>query len=484
MSTDKHNHTYAATQQFPGLGASIPPPPVSTRSWTSLPLFASLSPETSQRFRDAMEMVSYRAGEVILAQGEAGDDMYVLERGTVRITVRNDKQVVVFERTSPSPALFGEMALITREPRTATVSAEEDCRCLRINKAAVQDLFSKHPDTAVFLTRLVGERLMEFKGIRRVGKYEVIGRLGSGGVATVFEARHPTLGIPVALKMLSHALVFDDTFAEYFQHEARLVAQLNHDNIVRVLDTEQAYGTHFIVMEKLTGDLLESVIDTGQPIDWTNVRRIVREVCDALAYSHTQGLIHRDIKPANVFLLTDGKAKLLDFGIATNPGGGNNTSGKVMGTPYYMSPEQITGMALDGRSDLYSLGVLAYELCCRELPFDADTLQELFGKHVSVPCPDPREVVPDMPEDLAEFILRSMAKLPEDRFASSAEAASFLKAAAEVPVLDRFAMSALSVTYHGSRRELVERVLAEAVRQLEGVPGVALFAAHRGAKEE
>ena len=484
MLPEDPSNSFAATQQFAGLTAPIPPPPPPAQPWTSLPLFASLSDETAQRFRDAMTTVHYRAGQTILAQGEPGDDMYVLERGVVRITVRNEKHVVVFERTSPAPALFGEMALITREPRTATVSAEEDCQCLRINKATVQELFGRHPDTAVFLTRLVGERLMEFKGIRRVGKYEVTGRLGSGGVATVFEARHPTLGVPVALKMLSHALVFDEAFAEYFQHEARLVAQLNHDHIVRVLDTEQAYGTHFIVMEKLTGDLLESVIDTGQPIDWLNVRRILREICDALAYSHKQGLIHRDIKPANVFLLTDGKAKLLDFGIATNPGGASTPGAKVMGTPYYMSPEQITGMALDGRSDLYSLGILAYELCCRELPFDADTLQQLFGKHVSMPCPDPRELKPDLPEDLAEFILRSTAKLPGDRFASCAEAAAFLKAAAEVPVLDRFAMSALSVTYHSSRRELVERVMAEAVRQLEGVPGVALFAAHRGSLDE
>ncbi|MBM4342321.1 MAG: protein kinase [Deltaproteobacteria bacterium] len=477
-------HSYSTTQQFAGLSSPIPPPPA-PKSWATLPLFAGLSEEAVEHFRDAMAPAEFLAGTAVLTQGEPGEDMFVLESGTMRIIVRNEKNVVVFERTISAPALFGEMALITREPRTASVVAEEDVRCLRIDKQTVQELFSRHPNTAVFLTRLVGERLMESKGIRKVGKYEVIGRLGSGGVATVFEARHPILGTPVALKMLSHALVFDTSFAEHFQHEARLVAQLSHDHIVRVLDTESAYGTHFIVMEKLTGDLLESLIDSGQPLDWPNCRRILREVCDALWYSHRQGLIHRDIKPANVFLLTDGKAKLLDFGIATNPGGGSaGPGGKVMGTPYYMSPEQILGQPLDGRADLYSLGIMAYEMCCRELPFDGDTLQQLFARHINMPTPDPRWVEPELPDDLCEFIRRTTAKLPEDRFTNCNEAANFLKAAAEVPVLDRFAMSSLSVTYHASRRELVERVLAEAVAKLEGQSGVALFAAHRGAVED
>ena len=484
-NAEKTQSPYAATQQFAGLSAAIPPPPPSiAKSWATLPLFAGLAAEAIEQFREAMEQVTFAAGTAVLVQGEAGEDMFVLDAGTMRIIVRNDKNVVVFERTISAPALFGEMALITREPRTASVVAEETVHCLRINKQMVQELFARHPNTAVFLTRLVGERLMESKGIRKVGKYEVKGRLGSGGVATVFEAIHPTLGTPVALKMLSHALVFDAGFADLFQHEARLVAQLNHDHIVRVLDTEQAYGTHFIVMEKLTGDLLESLIDSGQPLDWPNCRRILREISDALAYSHKQGLIHRDIKPANVFLLTDGKAKLLDFGIATNPGGGAaGPSGKVMGTPYYMSPEQILGQPLDGRADLYSLGIMAYEMCCRELPFDGDTLQQLFARHINMPTPDPRWIIPELPDDLYEFIAKATAKLPEDRFESCLEAASFLQTAAEVPVLDRFAMSSLSVTYHASKRELVERVLADAVAKLEGQAGVALFAAHRGAPD-
>ena len=476
--------SFYATQEFlQGLDRS-PTPRIAPKSlaadWQALPLFAGMEEDALARFQAAMETVRFRKGQQILTQGEPGAHMFVLVAGNVRVVVREDKNVI-FEKIVEAPAIFGEMALITNEPRTATIVAEQAVQCMRLDKPTLADLFTRHPNTGVFLTRLVGERLMETSGIRKVGKYEVVGRLGSGGVATVFEARHPTLGTPVALKMLSHALVFDETFSEHFDEEARLVASLDHENIVRVLDIEHAYGTKFIVMEKLTGDLLESLIDNGPPLEWQNARRILREICGALAYSHAHGLIHRDIKPANVFMLADGKIKLLDFGIATPPGG--TSGGKIIGTPYYMSPEQILNQPVDGRSDLYSLGILAFELLARELPFDGDTLPELLAKHVQTPLPDVRAAVPGIPDDLAEFLQRACAKKPEDRFASCKDAQAFLRAAAEVPVLNKFAMSALSVTYHTSKRELVERVLAAASKELQETAGVVFFIGHRDAGE-
>ncbi len=448
--------------------------------WQMLPLFAGMDDTARSQFRAAMKEALFQSGDEIIKQGDDGEEMFVLAEGTIRITVRSAEGKTVFERTSAAPAIFGEMSLITREPRSATVAAETRSLCLRIDKVAVKELFGRHPSTAVFLTRLVGERLMQVQGIRKVGKYAVIGRLGSGGVATVFEARHPTLGIPVALKMLSHALVFDAGFADHFAEEARLVAMLDHENIVRVLDTEQAYGTHFIVMEKLTGELLDELVQGDEPVSWENTRRILREICDALAYSHDYGFVHRDVKPENVFLRTDGRVKLMDFGIATRSGGSDG-EGRVFGTPYYMSPEQIRGEDLDGRSDLYSLGILAYEMVTGTLPFDADTIEELFDLSMSMPTPDPRSERPDIPEDLVEFILRATEKQPGDRFATCHEAAAYLKAAAEMPMLDRFAMSSLSVTYHESMRDRVETVLRDAARRLAGVRGIVFFEAHRDA---
>ncbi len=471
---------YAATQQFEGLKnplARKPSPP----GWASLPLFSGMSDDARNRFRAAMTEVTFGAGDTIIAQGDDGEDMFVLESGTMRVIVKNPAGTTVFEKTFPAPTIFGEMALITREPRSATILAENECKALRIDKPTVQKLFQREPSTAVFLTRLVGERLMEASGIRKVGKYEVTGRLGSGGVATVFEGRHPDLGTPIALKMLSHALVFDEGFAEHFAQEAKRTAGLQHDNIVQVMDTQQAYGTHFIVMEKLTGDLLEEAIYAGARIDYKNIRRILIESLDALHYAHEKGFVHRDIKPENIFLRTDGKVKIMDFGIATTTGGSEGGTGRVIGTPYYMSPEQITNKELDGRADLYSLGITAFEMCCQELPFDADTIQQLFGRHLRAPLPDPRLEAPDIPDDLLEFIHKSCAKDRDERFVDCADARDFLKAAAEVPVLDVFAMSSLSVTYHTSRRAQVEKIIRQCVQQLAGMSGVAFFEAHRSA---
>lgn len=484
---------FTSTQQFEALGSKapfIPPPPPIPRGWETLPLFAGMSHDARQKFAQAFDKVDYAKGDLVIKQGDTGDDMYVLDKGMVRVIVRNAEDVVVFERTFPAPAIFGEMALITKEPRSATLVAEEPSTCLRIDKASVRELFAREPGTAVFLTRLVGERLMEADGIRKVGKYEVDGRLGAGGVATVFEAKHPTLGIPVALKMLSHARVFDSTFADHFEEEARLVAKLQHENIVRVLDTEQAYGTHFIVMEKLVGQLLEELVSEGVTLTWQNVRRILRELAEALAYSHDHGFIHRDVKPENAFVLTDGRVKLMDFGIATHAGSGKPGEGKVIGTPYYMSPEQVCNEALDGRSDLYSLGVLAYELCTGDIPFDADSVQGLFAKHISEPMPDPRKVNPAVPPDLVHFIMKSTQKRRDDRFADCHEAAAYLRAASEIPVLDRFAMASLSVTYHESQSKQVDAILREATARLGALEGVVFFDAHhdprsvKGASDE
>ena len=447
-------------------------------AWRTLPLFSGLPENVLERFSEVMAPRSYAAGEAILRQGDSGDDLFVLQTGSIRVIVRDNKDVVVFERIIHAPTVFGEMALVTNEPRSASIVAETEAGCLMVGKSSVKELFTRYPDTAVFLTRLVGERLMENQGIRKVGKYEVLGRLGSGGVATVFEALHPTLGTPVALKMLSHSLVYDEGFADHFAEEARLVAQLDHPHITRVIDTEQAYGTHFIVMEKLTGELLEEIVEKGPLSSFEKIRRILREVAEALAYSHDRGFVHRDVKPENVFLLTDGRTKLMDFGIATrtdNDGGEE----RIFGTPYYMSPEQILGRSLDGRSDLYSLGVMAYELITGDVPFDGDTIQELFQRHMREPLPPMQLLRSDVPEDLVEFVQRATQKAVKDRFEDCHQAAKFLRVAAEVPVLDRFVMSSLSVTYHESMKGVVEQALQQAVSQLEGHKGVVFFEAHR-----
>ncbi len=450
--------------------------------WADLEVFRSMNAIAIDELRAVMEPVRFQEGESIVRQGENADAMYLLDQGTVRVDVA--KSDTHFERMLAAPALFGEMALITATPRNATVTAESEVRCLRVSRAAFDELVQKNPHIAAFLTRAVGDRLLESQSIQHVGKYQVVGRLGAGAVATVFEALHPGLGRNVALKMLSHALVYHPKFARQFQEEAKLVAKLDHENIVRVYDTEKAYGTHFIVMEKLSGLTLDDVIRNKTQLNWGTVRRILREIASALAYSHAQGLLHRDIKPSNVFLTADDRrVKLLDFGIAVSAEASAHGGNTLMGTPYYMSPEQILGNKLDGRSDLYSLGVLAYELVTHDVPFDAETIEELLDLHLAAPTPDPRAKVADLPDDLREFILRAMEKRPQDRFPDCAEAVAFLQLAADLPVVHRIELSTVAISYHPSRRQMVADALADLEKRLQFQAGVTLLHAHQTSKE-
>ena len=341
----------------------LPPLPQGGRrpAWAKLEMFQELSDSAIANFERVLHPLSFASGETIIEQGAEGQDMYILQAGAVRVSMRGSLHDTQFERVLEAPAVFGEMALVTNQPRVATVHAEGPCHCLRLSRDEMTALMQRVPQVGEFLTRAVGERLMEASTIQHVGKYRVLGKLGAGAAATVFEAVHPGLQRTVALKMLTHSLVYNQKFTEQFQQEAKLIASLNHDHIVRVFDTERAYGTHFIVMEKLTGVTLDDLIQQGHRLNWGTVRRVLREIGSALAYSHQRGLLHRDVKPSNVFLTDeDRRVKLLDFGIAVTSAASEAKAGEqLFGTPYYMSPEQILGQQLDGRSDMYSLGILA-----------------------------------------------------------------------------------------------------------------------------
>jgi serine/threonine-protein kinase len=310
------------------------------------------------------------------------------------------------------------------------------------------------------LTRLLGDRLTDIDGIRRVGKYTVTGVLGAGAVARVFSALHPDLGLPVALKMLSHAVVHHPQFADAFDEEARLIARLSHPNVVRVFDTAEAYGTRFIVMELLEGRMLEDRITSRQPLPWPEINRILSEMTQALDHVHRNGLVHRDVKPDNIFLTGDGTAKLLDFGIAIQQKRSICKGGSRLGTPFYMPPEQILGWSLDGRTDLYALGITAYEMAARRVAYDAPDLETLLRMHIEAPPPDLHQVVPNAPNWLGEFIRRCTQKHPDARFRSAAEATSFLRAAPDGGGVAR------TVTFDDTHTSTVDAALRRLQREL------------------
>jgi tRNA A-37 threonylcarbamoyl transferase component Bud32 len=269
-----------------------------------------------------------------------------------------------------------------------------------------------------------------------LGRYRVLEPLGRGGMARVYRAYHPQLDRYVAIKVLRSDLVEEEEFLARFQREAQAVAALRHPNIVQVYDFDVQDDVYYMVMELLEGDTLKVRLNDyrlrDEKMPRGEVVRITLDVLDGLAYAHSEEMIHRDIKPANVLLSRRGQAVIGDFGIAQIVGGTRHTaSGALMGTLNYMAPEQGLKGHCDARSDIYSLGIVLYEMLTRRTPFEADTPLAVLMKHLNEPLPLPRQVDPEIPEPFERVVLKALAKEPDDRFQSADEMVQALREAAE-----------------------------------------------------
>ena len=439
----------------------------------SIPAFRTLSSRDAAQLSSQCEPLSFKAGSQIIRRGDPGDAMYVINKGEVRVPVIDESGREKFVARLGAGEFFGEMALLTGEPRNADVYAETDVETLVIRRAPLQTFLAKHPSVASFLTEILGRRLMETGSMRQVGKYKLIGELGRGGMAIVFEGLHPTLNTTVAIKMLSHELVYDEDFCTRFKNEAKIIAALQHENIVQVIDSEEAFATFFIVMEKIGGTVLSQMIDKRGVVPFEDTRSILRQLAEALDCAHTHGVIHRDIKPSNVIIEESGRVKLMDFGIAKTRAEAAQEDEDIVGTAEYMSPEQALGKKMDGRADLYSVGIMAFEMLTGRLPFDSPDPYEILRKHVREDVPNPKDFNPRVPDDLVDLVKRCTAKRPEDRFQHGRELADFL-ARAEPKALDlsRARSKAMTFIYDGAHDEAVQAVIRRALADAKKVPGM------------
>ena len=440
-----------------------------------VPPFDTLSPSAMGWLVSQIEMEEYYAGDQIVRKGEPGDCMYVIVSGEVAVPVEHADGRTRFRARLPERHFFGEMAILTDEPRSADVFAMSDCALASIPGMAILDLIDESPDVASFLTEVLGERLMEQGGIQKVGKYELVRKIGRGGMSVVYEGQHPNLDRPVAVKMLSHALVHRRNFAERFRNEGRIIANLDHANIVKVFDMEEAYATFFIVMEKLEGPDLSHIIEKEGALDHSRVRSILKQVAEALDYAHSKGVVHRDVKPSNVSLDESGHVKLMDFGLAKVKRLEallHEDADIVLGTPYYMSPEQARGDELDLRTDIYNLGILAFEMLTGERPFTGRTKSEVQRKHVQAPIPTPRQLVPNVPADLDAFVATCLQKHPNDRFQTCREMLKFLSRSGQTIELS---VRTVRVSYPDQANAQVEAAIGQFRAAIAAVPGAELL---------
>jgi serine/threonine protein kinase len=269
-----------------------------------------------------------------------------------------------------------------------------------------------------------------------LGKYQLREQLGHGGMASVYRAYHPQLDRFVAVKVLRGELVDDPEFLARFQREAKIVAALRHANIVQVYDADLQDDIYYMVMELLEGDTLKARLHDyharEEQMPLGEVVRVMLDVLDGLAYAHGEGMIHRDLKPANIMLTKRGQAVITDFGIAQMVGATRYTmSGALMGTLNYMAPEQGMQNQSDARSDLYSLGIVLYEMLTGKPPFDADTPLAILMKHVNEPLPMPPTTGVVIPEAFERILLKVLSKNPDDRYQTAVEMAQAIRTAAE-----------------------------------------------------
>lgn len=262
------------------------------------------------------------------------------------------------------------------------------------------------------------------------GRYEVIDRIADGGMSTVYRARRRPDGLLVALKILRPQFGADRDFIERFAREARAAEALQHPNIVKVYESGREDDVHFIAMEYVDGLDLKAHLRRVGRLEPTDAERITRAVCDALEYSHREGIIHRDVKPQNILIASDGTVKVADFGIARALAAVTITQpGTVLGTVQYLSPEQARGAPVGRASDLYALGAVLYEMLTGRVPFEGDTPIAIALKHLHDPPPRPRAVQPGVPMRLEGIVVKAMAKRPEERYRSAREMATDLDGA-------------------------------------------------------
>ena len=299
---------------------------------------------------------------------------------------------------------------------------------------------------------------MPFRSGENVGPYRIIEQLGQGGMATVFKAYHPALDRHVAIKAMHPAFMQDPQFLARFEREARVVASLDHPNIVPIYDFAQQSGQPYLVMKFVEGQTLKAVLDS-RSLTRAEILHVVKAVGAALGYAHKRGVLHRDIKPSNILLTADGQVYLADFGLAriAEAGQSSLSGDQLLGTPHYISPEQARGERdLDQGTDIYSLGIVLYQLTVGRVPFNADTPFSIIHDHIYTPLPMPRETHPEMSETLENVLLKALAKDRRDRFATVDDLVRAFEAAFTGKTV-RPTAQATTVAAGGASREAVAK---------------------------
>ncbi|QBK13026.1 serine/threonine protein kinase [Thermoactinomyces vulgaris] len=276
---------------------------------------------------------------------------------------------------------------------------------------------------------------MIMEGMKLAERYEILHSLGGGGMAVVYKAKDLVIDRYVAIKVMNNSLIHDQDFVRRFIREAKAAGSLSHPNIVSVYDVGREGSIYYMVMEYVDGPSLIDLIKKEGPFPPEKAVKIASQICDGLSHAHRHGIIHRDIKPHNILVGSDQRYKLTDFGISHLPSAATvkTKTGYVMGSVHYFSPEQASGRKVDYSSDLYSLGIVIYEMLTKKVPFNGDSSISIALKHLHDPVPDPTTYNPDISESMRQVLMRALEKDPEKRYQTAVELKHALQQALEKP---------------------------------------------------
>lgn len=425
-----------------------------------------ISQEAITPFVNCMTYKRVKARERFIQQGEPGDIAYFIQRGSCFVNLETDHKLYRLGHLNEGD-IVGEMSLLTGEPRSAHVDAETDMELWGLNKSLFNEISKKNPELLNLMTELVTDRLESNRRTaeRSIGKYVITDIIGRGGFSIVYKGTHKVLNRPVAIKMLKHNMATDSDFLDSFRNEAKIIAKLNHDNIIKIYDFEELYRTVFIIMECLEGESLEVLLKRTKNLSIPRSIDFLNQICLGLDYAHQHGIVHQDIKPANVFIQPGDRLKILDFGLACPQGSEDSL---FSGTPLYMAPEQIEGESVDQRADLYALGITAYEMLTGKKPFPDDDLLALEEMQLNQEIPDPADLIPDLPGALRNFVVKACRRDPSERYQNVGEALYALEPLAQEYrwirkkfTQEKRKMTTLFLVYKDEHRSALERLMDE-----------------------
>jgi serine/threonine protein kinase len=449
-------------------------------AFSESPVVETLSEDARLALLSSMRHRRILSGARFIAQGEEGDEFFIIREGRCFVTIEADGADRVVGRLGPGDVV-GEMAVLTGEKRNANVDAETDMILWTVTRHAFDSVCERFGRIRELLTRIVSDRLSRslFIADRTVGKYMVQGTIGTGGCSVVYQGRHSTLDIPVAVKMLRHHLAMQPDFVERFRNEAKIIAKLDHENIVKVFDIEEMFRTFFIVMELVDGESLATVLRRMGKLPMPTAVDYLLQICRGLLHAHEAGIVHSDVKPGNVIVQQGDRVKIIDFGFSAAMGSREQIVG---GTDLYVSPEHILRRPLDERSDIYSLGLTAYEMLTGTRPCEEYDKYGILNWHLEEDVKDPRKAAPDLPAKLADFVIRASRKEPDQRYSDLKQVLSDLEPAARrlgvrsrTGETDPHNMMGLFLLYRDEQQETMQRLVQSFSRELAKV-GARLWA--------